>query len=258
MILADFLSNPSGKGDVGANAKVIATMLDSKYEKLMKEKGKKITCNVYKVLTKETYYFHLVIPTETERDNTYDVVIELSDLEGQRKGDVSVVRYNARFFSNAPSFAYTYAKVYKDNDLLVKDLEGKFEPEQLSQDPDTRNRYGIVGYDKYLYYGVKYIYESKMLNKLTIGYQSIRYSKRLVVPKIRSVATIMKEYKIAEGKLKDKQRKKLTGPSKSSSDSSKIKTSHSGDMSGVHHVEKVSPKGKIAPNKKVATKIKKK
>ena len=258
MILADFLSNPSGKGDVGANSKAIATMLDSKYDKLMKEKGKKITCKIYKVLAKEIYYFHLVIPTETERDNSYDVVIELSDLEGQRKGDTSIVKYNARFFSNAPSFAYTYAKVYKNNDLLVKDLEGKFEPEQLSQHPDTRNRYGIVGYDKYLYYGVKYIYESRMLSKLTIGYQSVRYSKTLVVPQIRSIATIMKEYRIAEGKLKDKHRKRQsTGPSKSSSDSSKIKTSHSGD-SGVHHIEKVSPKSKVVPKKKATTKIKKK
>ena len=257
MILADFLSNPAGKGDIGSNAKTMAAMLDSKYDKLMKEKGKDISCKIYKVLTKEIYYFHLVIPTETERDNTYDVVIELSDLEGQRKGDSSIIKYNARFFSNATSFAYTYAKVYKDNDLLVKDLEGKFEPEQLSQHPDTRNRYGIVGYDKYLYYGVKYIYESKMLNKLTIGYQSIRYSKTLFVPQIRSIATIMKEYKIAEGKLKDKQKKQSSKPGKSSSDSSKIKTSHSGE-SGVHSVQKITPNAKVTPKKKTSPKIKKK
>lgn len=261
MMLTDFLKNPSGKGDVGSNSKIIAATLDSKYEKLMKEKGKKITCKVYKVLTKEIYYFHLIIPTETERDNTYDVVIELSDLEGRCKNDSSIVKYDARFFSNAPSFAYTYAKVFRDNDLLVTDLIGKFEDEQVSQDPVVRNRYGIVGYDKYLYFGVKYIYESRMLSKLTIGYQAIRYSKTLFVPQIRSMTTIMKEYRIAEGKLK--KRFKKDKPDKSSSDSSKVRTSQQGDA-GIYQVEKTTPKGKVKPasktisKKKTVAKLKKK
>ena len=109
MTLKDFLTNPSGKGDTALNTKALTSILDSKYNKLLEKKERLIKCDIYKVLSKEIYYIHLIIPTETERDNTYDVVIELSDLEGAHKRDTSIVNYEARFFSNTPSFAYTYA-----------------------------------------------------------------------------------------------------------------------------------------------------
>lgn len=221
MTLKDFLTNPSGKGDTALNTKAIASILDSKYSKLLEKKERLIKCTIYKVLTKEVYYIHLVIPTETERDNTYDVVIQLSDLEGAHKHETSIVNYDAKFFSNAPSFAYTYAKVYRDNELLIQSLQNKFDKQQLTGNPDMRNRYGIVGYDKYLYFGVKYIMESKMLSKLTIGYRSIRYSAAVFVPQIRSIDKIMQEYHRAEQKLKkskdksgsDKQQKERTNRS---------------------------------------------
>ena len=250
MTLTDFLTNPSGKGDTALNTKALASILDGKYDKLIKEKEKLIKCTVYKVLTKEVYYIHLVIPTETDRGNTYDVVVQLSDLEGAHKTDLSISKYDARFFSNAPSFAYTYAKVYKDNDLLIPDLQNKFDSQQLKGNPDVRNRYGIVGYDKYLYFGVKYIMESKMLNKVAMGYRAIRYSVKLVNPKIRTVEKILQEYHRAERKLKHK----VYVP-----DSKPLR----GDA-GIYTkkpIEPVSPKGKIAgttSTRKSVKRIKKK
>lgn len=243
MTLKDFLANPSGKGDTALNTKAIASMLDGKYSKLLEKKERLIKCNIYKVLTKEVYYIHLVIPTETERDNSYDVVIQLYDSEGAHKHDLSIANYDAKFFSNAPSFAYTYAKVYRDNGLLIDNLQSKFDKQQLTGNPDVRNRYGIVGYDKYLYYGVKYILESKMLNKVTIGYRSIRYSAPVFIPQIRSVDKIMQEYHRAEQKLKKKGSKSLSSKPDKSSDNKSLR----GDA-GIYKkpVTPASPKAKIS------------
>lgn len=254
MTLADFLSNPSGKGDTALNTKAIASMLDSKYERLMDNKGDKIVCKVYKVLAKEVYYVHLIIPTETERTNTYDVVIELSDLEGSHRNDSSIARYDARFFSNTPSFAYTYAKVYLDNDLLIPQLEDKFEDEQISQNPDTRNRFGIVGYDKYLYFGVKYVYESKILNKLTLGYRALRYNPMLFIPKIRTSEKIIQEYHRANRVLRKEQGKP---PLKADNVHSKIRTNVKND-STVHVVQPKRPVNKIGSKAKSCARILKK
>lgn len=253
MTLKDFLTNPSGKGDTALNNKAIASILDGKYSKLIETKERLIKCNIYKVLTREVYYIHLVIPTETDRGNTYDVVIELSDIEGAHKRDTSIVNYETRFFSNAPSFAYTYAKVYKDNDLLIHSLYGKFDEQQIKGNPDVRNRYGIVGYDKYLYFGVKYIYESKMLNKIAIGYRAIRYSANLFVPQIRSTDKILQEYHRAEAKLRKKQGKSPV----SKSDNKSLR----GDA-GIYKnqpVKPVSPKSKIVGSAaKTVKRVKKK
>lgn len=257
MTLAEFLSSPSGKGDTALNTKALTSILDGKYAKLLEKKERLIKVSVYKMLTKEVYYIHLIIPTETERDNSYDVVIQLSDLEGAHKLDTSIAKYDARFFSNAPSFAYTYAKVYKDNDLLIPDLQNKFDSQMLTGNPDIRNRYGIVGYDKYLYFGVKYILEAKMLNKIALSYRSIRYSPKLFTPKIRSIDKILQEYHRAERKLK-----KTT----STTDS---KSTRSGERSlkgdaGVYQnkpiapVSPVKPKSKITSSPKTVNRIKKK
>ena len=205
------------------------------------------------MLTKDVYYIHLIIPTETERDNSYDVVVQLSDLEGAHKLDTSIAKYDARFFSNAPSFAYTYAKVYKDHDLLIPDLQNKFDRQMLTGSPEVRNRYGIVGYDKYLYFGVKYILESKMLNKIALNYRSIRYSNNIFNPKIRSVDKILQEYHRAERKLKTK-----TVVSHKDSE-----RSLKGDA-GIYKnkpkepVSPVAPKAKIKSSPKTAKRIKKK
>ena len=256
MTLKEFLSNPSGKGDTALNTKALATMLDGKYETLLKKKESLIKSTIYKVLGKEVYYIHLIIPTETERDNSYDVVIQLSDLDKKHKGDLSIVNYDARFFSNAPSFAYTYAKVYKDNDLLVHNLENKFDAQQITDNPDTRNRYGIVGYDKYLYFGAKYIVESRMLTKVTLGYRSIRFTNIVFNSKIRSVEKIMQEYRRAERDLKAKKK-----PSSKQAKQKENEKLLKGDV-GIYHtkqIDPIAPKSKIEGSKNTSVKkIKKK
>lgn len=205
MDLQQFIEAPAGKGDSSTNRTVLRSQLDEKYYKLMKAPNKNIRAFFYKTKQKDVYYIHLIIPTETERTNSYDVVFCFTDTDGSHKLAPSILNYDIKVFCNAPSFAYTFAKVYADNDMLIRDLASKYDRDILRKAPDTRNRYGIINYDKYTYFAAKYLQESRMLNKTTLALRCITYSKTMLTSRVRDLETIMAEYKKAERKLKDKK-----------------------------------------------------
>lgn len=205
MDLQQFMEAPAGKGDSSTNRTVLRAQLDEKYYKLMKNPRKTFRAFFYKTRG-DVYYIHLIIPTETERTNSYDVVFCFTDTDGSHKTAPSIINYDIKVFCNAPSFAYTFARVYADNDMLIRDLVSKYEKDILRKTPDTRNRYGIINYDKYTYFAAKYLHESRMLNKRTLELRSVTYSKFMMASRVRDLETIMMEYKKAEKSLKEKQK----------------------------------------------------
>ena len=208
MKLKDFLENPVGRGDSSLNRAALRSMLDSKYDALVKNKDKQFTVKIYHKLNSDEYFIHLVIPTETARDNSYDVVLYFYP-ESNEQSMSLLNTHNVLFFCNAPSFAYTFAKVYDTENLLIPELKNKFPDEIFGSNPEVRNRYGIVNYDKYLYFGCKYVYESRLLNRAALPLKSITYNSAIFQSKVRTLDKIMVEYKKAQDKLKKKDRDKL-------------------------------------------------
>lgn len=202
MTLRDFLSNPAGKGDSSLGRAAIISTLNAKYDELVK--NKRIKCKIYRKLGGSSDYFiHLIIPTETERDNTYDVVFHLYN--NKKENPTAQVRdYNVKFFTNTPSFAYTFLYVYYQNGLFEESLKNKFDATFLKQAPVERNQFNVVNYDKYLYFGAKYVVESHLLSEGSLNLRSISYSSELFNRSIRTFDQIMNEYRKAENKLKRK------------------------------------------------------
>lgn len=209
MKLKEFLENPMGKGESSTNRALLKEVMDSKYEKLVKDKGKLFKVNIFHELTTDNYFVHLVIPTETYRDNSYDVVLYFYTEEKKQSLSLATT-HDLKFFSNSPSFAYTFAKVYHDEGLLIEQLANKYPDEILKSNPEIRNRHGIVNYDKYLYFGCKYILESRILDRNTIGLRSINYTPIMLNQKVRTLDKIMVEYRKAEVKLKQKRKDKAS------------------------------------------------
>lgn len=253
MTLKEFINNPAGKGDSSVNRATLISVLDSKYDKLVKDKT--IQFKIYKKIRGGSYYFHLIIPSETERDNTYDVVFLFEDPKKLHSKSSSISEYDIRVFANSPSFAYTFAKVYKDNDLFIDSLSGKYEKEILSLKPEVRNRYGIVNYDKYVYFGAKFIMESRLLNKASLSLRSITYSEKIFNARIRSLGTIMNEYQKAKKKLKNKKEPKTS--LRQSQSLSKIKTPKTVNVKTPKAVKTPKqPKAKLPKTKKTISKKK--
>lgn len=210
MILSEFLNNPIGKGDASIpNKSLIIGALSAKYEKYTdgsKGVNKRIDMKVYRNAGSDTYYFWLVIPTETERDNTYDVVFKFFDGENKHRRDLSISKYDFQVFTNTPSFAYTYAYVYNKAGLIIPEFSGKLGRTFYTDSPDTRNRNQNIMYDKYIYFAARYILESKKMNRVVLGAIAKPYDEKYLVSHIRTLETIADEYRRAEDKLKKKKR----------------------------------------------------
>ena len=132
--------------------------------------------------------------------------------------------------------------------MFIDSLSNKYEKEILSLDPKVRNRYGIVNYDKYVYFGAKFIMESRLLTKASLNLRSITYSKTVFNARIRSLGTIMNEYHKAEKKLKNK---KETTKKTTHSTQPKIKTT-----GGIKTAKTVKPKTPKQPKAKVSKTVK--
>ena len=173
-------------------------------------KKKKIEiAGVYKI--GNSYFLHLLIPSESERTNTYDVVIEFYDDKNELKYEPTINKYPVRFFSNCPSFVFTYAYAYNTNNLLIKPLSDKFNDLVLSQKPKIKNPSQITNIDKSLFFALLFL-----LNNLHYQYKSVYESTRFELSNdinqlhesIRNTDEILVEIdkaKIAEKKKKEEE-----------------------------------------------------
>ena len=252
MNIREFLENPVGKGDASIpNKSLIIGALDMKYDKLTdgsKGKQKAIKMNIFRNPSSDTYYFWLVIPTETERDNTYDVVYKFLDKEKMHRKDLSINKYDIQIFSNTPSFAYTYSYVYNKEGLLIKELADKLGRRFLTDSPDVRNKNENIMYDKYIYFGARYILDSKKMNRVVLETIAKPYDEKYLHSHIRSLEKIMDDYRKAENKLK-KKKTKQSNPEKVNKSTSKT--------SGVHYKTPVKQNKGISKTTKVKPKVNK-
>lgn len=221
MTLKDFLDNPIGKGDASVNVSLITDALSKKYEASYSDhaigKKKKIELKILHQPIKDVYWIIMTIPSETGRGNSYDVVYKLSNPKPGNRLNISISGFDIQVFANSPSFAYTYAYVYNQNDLLVSELSGKLGNVFTKKSPDTRNRNQIVLFDKYVYFGAKYILESKVLNRAIADAKSAKYSSDYLTKHIRSLKVIMDEYHDAEEKTRRKKESEKKGGTGSNS-----------------------------------------
>lgn len=205
-----FLNNPIGQDAQAMHYNLIRQEYTRKYNELMKRKKIEIA-GVYKI--QQSYFLHLLIPSESSRDNNYDVVIEFYDEKNNLKYEPTINKYSVRFFSNCPSFVFTYAYAYKSNNLLINELGNKFNDLVLSQEPKIKNPSQITNIDKSLFFALLFLY-----NNLHYQYKSVYESTRFdmskdfseLYNKIRNSDEILLEIekaKIKEKKNKEEERK---------------------------------------------------
>ena len=149
MTLEQYIQNPAGmKSNVAMNLKSVQNDLDLRYERLIQNK-KNFTMKVYKK-DENTVWVHVLVPSESY-NMKYDVVIEV-DITGD-------ILKNQLFkvFSNSPSFVFNMAYVFNTYGLFVKELSSKYNNEVLSKPPIQKNTFGIISYEKSIYYAIVYL-----------------------------------------------------------------------------------------------------
>lgn len=170
MTFEQYISNPLGKGSAlvpAAQRELMRARYKVKFDNiLLREKGK-MDYRLFYNSKDNTYWIYVKVPSEIVKEFYYDTVIKFYADENVKGGGNDLFKYNVKFFSNDPSFVYTYAYVFNQNQLFIEELVSKMSKEALLQPPTQKNPSNSVGYVKSLYF-VYLLMQNRNLNKTSI------------------------------------------------------------------------------------------
>lgn len=198
----DFIVTPYGKGVTAINNRALRQELETRYRGLDKY-GKSVKVDkVYK--HNDSYYIHILIPSESERQNFYDVVVKFipNNLTKSTKPRF-IFNYDMELFSNCPSFTYTFAHVYKKFGIICDELIGKYDDEVFKNKPEIKNPYFVINYDKSIYFALYFL--DRNMSYLTVSnleYLSRSNDLKNLIKNVRTTQEIKKDYDDANIELK--------------------------------------------------------
>lgn len=199
--LKEYLDNPGGAGNTSVNNKIIKEDLIKRYEKLEKN----ISMESFKV-NNNNYYIHFIIPSETERENTYDVVLHVYSKTGI---GVTIKNWEFELFSNSPAFVYTFAYSYNMYDMIVPELKNRIPSMVYKTPPYTRNPHEVLSYEKSIFFAVYYLTSSTVRsNRAWLESHSKKWFKTAFLNNIRSFNKIRHEIDVENGRLKEEKKSK--------------------------------------------------
>ena len=155
MSISQMLSNPTGKRSAFfASRARVKSQLDSIFIQNLRRYRKQFYAVPYVDNTSKKIIFYVAVPSETFSLNhiRWDCLVEI-----EYNATKSFENRNAKFFSNSPSFIFTYAYVFNQEDLLVDFIKPKMPSQCLTQPPTIKNPVESRGFDKILYQALKYL-----------------------------------------------------------------------------------------------------
>lgn len=168
MTLEQYILNPMGKNNAVLSAsarEIMRKTYSKKFDNILLREHGKIEYYLYKHSKNNTYYVYMKIPSEVVKDFYYDVVMKFSANEDVESGGTNLFKYNVQFYSNDPSFVYTYAHVFYKNNLFIKELAPKMSKEALKKEAKEKNPGNNVGYVKALYFAYLVMENRKLYKK---------------------------------------------------------------------------------------------
>lgn len=258
--MQDYLEHPMGSGSTAvANKNLIKKSLDDRYAKLLEKDD--FTVKVYNIKNLNGYFFHVVIPSETRDGDNYDIVLRLYPDDPDIVRDRNIKRYVMQVFSNCPSFTYTYAYVFNEYNMLIRELRSKYNDTVLKDNPIVRNPGEVINFEKSIYYACKYITShATYMTKVVLDPRVKTISLEDFLKTIRDTDTIAAEiekYNYGDKVIKKKKKDDLYNL-KTSKDYSKEKnldklTVDDSDKSDSAHLKQVSyyRRRKIMPKKRL-------
>lgn len=251
MTFEQYITNPMGKNNAILSASVRElTRKDytSRFNNLLLRENGKITYFIYKENNK-VFYFHIKIPSEVVKDFYYDVVIRFEGTGDQVKFMKGLEEYQVQFYSNDPAFVYTYAHVFRRNNLFINALASKMSKESIRKPPKEKNPQQLVGYVKSLFFAYLFMKQRGLFHRVRLEsaqpldmkflIASVEHADKVIarrqeegakVSKKKKVEITEKEKKRLDHYLDDKSRERLVTKTNTVA---KVKRTQSGNKKGV-------------------------
>jgi len=174
MTFNQYIQNPMGiANSVISNREMYRKMYNEKFDKIvLRETGKLNNMETHLYKDGKRYIAYLKVPSEVVPQFYYDVLIEFTepstkdkDLKKKIVGN-NLDDYYVRFFSNDPSFVFTFCHAFIKNDMFFKEFSNKMARKAIKDKAVQKNPQDIVGYVKSLYFAYIIMSRKGLFNKL--------------------------------------------------------------------------------------------
>lgn len=238
MTFDEYIQNPMGKENaVISNRTMYRNLYQSKLDKILVREAGDIQIKAYHV--GKRYICYLKIPSEVVPKFYYDVLIEFRPPKGLAASDTKLNKYYVRFWSNDPSFVFTFTHAFIKNDIFIKDFSSKMSKKALKERAKEKNPAEQVGYVKSLYFAYLIMIKRGYFSKL-------RYTDKY------SENALKRDIMDADDKIQARQDAAKSLSSQNRKDREKIKRIQSPN-SNINPDIPVQPKKNISMVKKVPT-----
>lgn len=164
MTYDQYIQNPMGVANaVISNRNMYRELYMSKLDNILVREMGHIDYTLYK--SKKKYYVYMKIPSEVIEKFYYDVVVEFSEPKEKSLIDSTLKNYTVKFYSNDPSFVYTFAHAFMKNDMFINELKNVMSKEAIKKVASEKNPSNQVGYVKSLYFAYLIMKRENVFNK---------------------------------------------------------------------------------------------
>ena len=162
MTFEEYIKNPQGSYAM-SNRQMYNLMYTEKWNNLKVRENGIIMRTLY--IYGDNYYVHFKIPSEVVPKFYYDTIIRFYLEKKSGAVPASLSAYDVQFYSNDPSFVYTFAHAFNKHNMFIKDLTPKMSQLALKQRAMERNPKDELGYVKSIYFAFLEIKQHSLFNK---------------------------------------------------------------------------------------------
>lgn len=165
MTFDQYIQNPMGRANaVISNREMYRNMYSMRLDVILVREMGKIDWFLYKDSKKDLYYAHIKVPSEPVENFYYDVLIEFYPGD-KTKSNSDLTKYNVRFYSNDPSFVFTFAHAFIKNGVFINQYKDKMSKEAVKKEAKSKNPLNTVGYVKSLYFAYLIMKRNNLFTK---------------------------------------------------------------------------------------------
>jgi hypothetical protein len=203
MTFQEYINNPQGKANsVISHRDMYRNMYTEKLNKIMVRENGKVDYTLYE--TDKAYICHMKVPSEVIENFYYDTIVMFKKEKGVRNLQNSGVK----FYSNDPSFVFTFAHAFIKNKIFIDILEDKMSSKAVKERADEKNPKDEVGYVKSLYFTYLMMSQKGLFNAVKYEAEKKPYSERIFKSNIMHADEKVELRQEAQAKLDEENKKK--------------------------------------------------
>ena len=253
MTFDEYINNPMGqKNSVFSHREMYREMYTTKLNNILVREVGKVNYTLY--TDGDRYYIYFKIPSEVVPKFYYDVVIEFIP-KLLTKADNDLRKYDVRFYSNDPSFCFTFAYAFHKNKMFIDFLKDKMPKDMINKPAKERNPRSEVGYVKSLYFAYLLVQKYNLLKKINYSTYATKLNKKELASLIMNAQEKINLRQEMGAEFNKKQRKQ-SQPKVEKDNMPRIRTNSSNDTGSNTRVKNtlVTKTAKVAKTTKKANK----